>query len=149
MCFKSSDIFLLLCSQGPEFRNQSKEGDRRQCAEGQCDLCEFDQGKKACIYKDFKLSQIIHFMTMFVLQDYETDLASYTSGLETLLNIPIKRTMLRSPTMDLNLEVIKPNWKSCLIKTLKQLLAFDDPPVSENTLLFYSCMLIYIMSTNQ
>lgn len=39
------------------------------------------------------------------LQDYETDLAAYTSGLETLLNIPIKRTMLRSPTVDLNQEV--------------------------------------------
>uniref|UniRef100_A0A8C4GX11 Desmoplakin b n=1 Tax=Dicentrarchus labrax TaxID=13489 RepID=A0A8C4GX11_DICLA len=38
------------------------------------------------------------------IKDYETDLASYTSGLETLLNIPIKRTMLRSPTMDLNQE---------------------------------------------
>ena len=44
-------------------------------------------------------------MTVFSLQDYETDLASYTSGLETLLNIPIKRTMLRSPSMDLNQEV--------------------------------------------
>lgn len=48
------------------------------------------------------------FITMFVSQDYETDLAAYTSGLETLLNIPIKRTMLKSPSMDLNQEVIKP-----------------------------------------
>lgn len=40
-----------------------------------------------------------------VFQDYETDLAAYTSGLETLLNIPIKRTMLKSPTVDLNQEV--------------------------------------------
>ncbi|XP_074523566.1 desmoplakin-like isoform X1 [Halichoeres trimaculatus] len=38
------------------------------------------------------------------VKDYETDLNSYTSGLETLLNIPIKRTMLKSPSMDLNLE---------------------------------------------
>ncbi|XP_034533557.1 desmoplakin isoform X1 [Notolabrus celidotus] len=38
------------------------------------------------------------------IKDYETDLNSYTSGLETLLNIPIKRTMLKSPSMDLNLE---------------------------------------------
>ncbi|XP_028442753.1 desmoplakin-B [Perca flavescens] len=38
------------------------------------------------------------------IKDYETDLASYTSGLETLLNIPIKRTMLKSPSTDLNLE---------------------------------------------
>uniref|UniRef100_A0A3B3V8A4 Desmoplakin n=1 Tax=Poecilia latipinna TaxID=48699 RepID=A0A3B3V8A4_9TELE len=39
------------------------------------------------------------------IKDYETDLASYTSGLETLLNVPIKRTMLQSPLMDLNKEV--------------------------------------------
>ncbi|XP_074523940.1 desmoplakin-A-like [Halichoeres trimaculatus] len=38
------------------------------------------------------------------VKDYETDLNSYTSGLKTLLNIPIKRTMLKSPSMDLNLE---------------------------------------------
>ncbi|XP_070688404.1 desmoplakin-A-like [Pempheris klunzingeri] len=38
------------------------------------------------------------------IKDYETDLASYASGLETLLNIPLKRTMLRSPSMDLNQE---------------------------------------------
>ncbi|XP_029285435.1 LOW QUALITY PROTEIN: desmoplakin-B [Cottoperca gobio] len=38
------------------------------------------------------------------IKDYETDLTSYASGLETLLNIPIKRTMLKSPSMDLNLE---------------------------------------------
>ncbi|XP_061539822.1 desmoplakin-A-like [Phycodurus eques] len=35
------------------------------------------------------------------IKDYETDLACYASGLETLLNIPIKTTMLRSPSMDL------------------------------------------------
>uniref|UniRef100_A0A672YY88 Desmoplakin b n=1 Tax=Sphaeramia orbicularis TaxID=375764 RepID=A0A672YY88_9TELE len=38
------------------------------------------------------------------IKDYETDLASYSSGLETLLNIPIKRTMLKSPSVDLNQE---------------------------------------------
>ncbi|XP_060890230.1 desmoplakin-B isoform X2 [Labrus mixtus] len=38
------------------------------------------------------------------VKDYESDLNSYTSGLETLLNIPIKRTMLKSPSMDLNQE---------------------------------------------
>ncbi|KAM8746433.1 desmoplakin-B isoform 3-T3 [Acanthopagrus schlegelii] len=38
------------------------------------------------------------------IKDYETDLASYTSGLESLLSIPIKRTMLKSPSMDLNQE---------------------------------------------
>lgn len=48
----------------------------------------------------------MNFMTAFVFQDYETDLAAYTSGLETLLNIPIKRTMLKSPSTDLNQEVI-------------------------------------------
>ncbi|KAJ4936920.1 hypothetical protein JOQ06_001505 [Pogonophryne albipinna] len=31
------------------------------------------------------------------IKDYELQLASYSSGLETLLNIPINRTMLRSP----------------------------------------------------
>ncbi|KAM8838760.1 desmoplakin-A isoform 3-T3 [Synchiropus picturatus] len=31
------------------------------------------------------------------IKDYEMELASYSSGLETLLNIPIKRTMLQSP----------------------------------------------------
>ncbi|XP_047444842.1 desmoplakin isoform X1 [Mugil cephalus] len=31
------------------------------------------------------------------IKDYELQLASYTSGLETLLNIPFKRTMLQSP----------------------------------------------------
>ncbi|KAJ0032595.1 hypothetical protein NQD34_002676 [Periophthalmus magnuspinnatus] len=38
------------------------------------------------------------------IKDYETDLTSYSSGLETILNVPIKRTMLKSPSMDLNLE---------------------------------------------
>ncbi|KAF3835516.1 hypothetical protein F7725_028074 [Dissostichus mawsoni] len=38
------------------------------------------------------------------IKDYETDLAAYSSGLETLLDIPVKRTMLKSPTMDLNVE---------------------------------------------
>uniref|UniRef100_A0A8C7ZX06 Desmoplakin-like n=1 Tax=Oryzias sinensis TaxID=183150 RepID=A0A8C7ZX06_9TELE len=38
------------------------------------------------------------------IKDYEADLASYASGLETLLKIPFKRTMLRSPSMDLNQE---------------------------------------------
>ncbi|KAG7331686.1 hypothetical protein KOW79_005655 [Hemibagrus wyckioides] len=32
------------------------------------------------------------------IKNYELDLASYSAGLETLLNIPIKRTMLQSPT---------------------------------------------------
>ncbi|CAK6964489.1 desmoplakin-B [Scomber scombrus] len=41
------------------------------------------------------------------IKEYETDLASYASGLETLLNIPIKRTMLKSPSMDLNEEAIQ------------------------------------------
>ncbi|KAM4574480.1 uncharacterized protein V3H82_009165 isoform 2-T2 [Fundulus diaphanus] len=40
------------------------------------------------------------------IKDYETDLNSYTSGLETLLSVPIKRTMLKSPAMDLNQEAI-------------------------------------------
>ncbi|KAM3875813.1 desmoplakin-B [Diretmus argenteus] len=38
------------------------------------------------------------------IRDYESDLGSYSSGLETLLNIPIKRTMLKSPSMALTQE---------------------------------------------
>uniref|UniRef100_A0A667YQM4 Desmoplakin b n=1 Tax=Myripristis murdjan TaxID=586833 RepID=A0A667YQM4_9TELE len=38
------------------------------------------------------------------IKDHEVALASYSSGLETLLNIPIKRTMLKSPSMDLTQE---------------------------------------------
>lgn len=44
---------------------------------------------------------------VLAVKDYESDLSSYTSGLETLLNIPIKRTMLRSPSMDLNQEAVQ------------------------------------------
>lgn len=54
----------------------------------------------------FNMDVWMNFETTFVFQDYETDLAAYTSGLETLLNIPIKRTMLKSPSTDLNQEVI-------------------------------------------
>ncbi|XP_062850663.1 desmoplakin-A isoform X2 [Trichomycterus rosablanca] len=39
------------------------------------------------------------------IKDYELQLASYSAGLETLLNIPIKRTMLQSPATVLNQEV--------------------------------------------
>uniref|UniRef100_A0A8C5A664 Desmoplakin b n=1 Tax=Gadus morhua TaxID=8049 RepID=A0A8C5A664_GADMO len=39
------------------------------------------------------------------IKDYESDLAAYGSGLETLLNIPIKRTILTSPSTELNQEV--------------------------------------------
>ncbi|KAF7706892.1 hypothetical protein HF521_020146 [Silurus meridionalis] len=38
------------------------------------------------------------------VKDYELELASYSAGLETLLNIPIKRTMLQSPATILNQE---------------------------------------------
>ncbi|XP_060773399.1 desmoplakin-A isoform X3 [Neoarius graeffei] len=38
------------------------------------------------------------------IKDYELELASYSAGLETLLKIPIKRTMLQSPANVLNLE---------------------------------------------
>lgn len=38
-------------------------------------------------------------------QDYELQLASYSSGLETLLNIPVKRTMLQSPSSVVRQEV--------------------------------------------
>ncbi|RVE73705.1 hypothetical protein OJAV_G00033760 [Oryzias javanicus] len=38
------------------------------------------------------------------IKDYEGDLALYASGLETLHKIPFKRTMLKSPSMDLSQE---------------------------------------------
>uniref|UniRef100_A0A3Q3WU97 Uncharacterized protein n=1 Tax=Mola mola TaxID=94237 RepID=A0A3Q3WU97_MOLML len=44
---------------------------------------------------------------MNTIKDYETDLTVYASGLETLLNIPIKRTMLKSPSMELHQEAIE------------------------------------------
>uniref|UniRef100_A0A8C8F883 Desmoplakin n=1 Tax=Oncorhynchus tshawytscha TaxID=74940 RepID=A0A8C8F883_ONCTS len=37
-------------------------------------------------------------------QDYELELASYSAGLETLLNIPMKRTMTQSPSTQLTEE---------------------------------------------
>lgn len=43
--------------------------------------------------------------TKFPQQDYELQLASYSSGLETLLNVPIKRTMLQSPASVVRQEV--------------------------------------------
>lgn len=47
------------------------------------------------------------FLKLVILQDYELQLASYTSGLETLLNIPIKRTMVQSPSGVILQEVYK------------------------------------------
>ncbi|XP_063075455.1 desmoplakin-A isoform X2 [Engraulis encrasicolus] len=38
------------------------------------------------------------------IKDYELELASYSAGLETLLNIPIKRTLLHSPAGDIREE---------------------------------------------
>uniref|UniRef100_A0A8C5GN83 Desmoplakin a n=1 Tax=Gouania willdenowi TaxID=441366 RepID=A0A8C5GN83_GOUWI len=40
------------------------------------------------------------------IKDYELQLASYSSGLETLLNIPIKRTMLQSPASAVRREAV-------------------------------------------
>lgn len=99
---QGSDV--ILCRQGPELGDQIKEGDPGQRAEGQHSLQEFYQGEDAgslCYIKDCTFIKTMN----VALQDYETDLAAYTSGLETLLNIPIKRTMLKSPTVDLNQEV--------------------------------------------
>ncbi|KAF7668464.1 hypothetical protein LDENG_00008080 [Lucifuga dentata] len=39
------------------------------------------------------------------IKDYELQLASYSAGLETLLNIPIKKTMLQSPATVIRQEV--------------------------------------------
>lgn len=101
-------LCLYLCRQGPELGNQIKEGDPGRRAEGQHGLWGRHQGEAAVILCSaancVKTTKLIK-TTNFVLQDYESDLAAYTSGLETLLNIPIKRTMLKSPTVDLNQEV--------------------------------------------
>lgn len=99
---------MFLCSQGLELRDQIKEGDAGRCAEGQHSLWDFNQGEDDVILDSTANCTFIK-TTNFVLQDYEGDLAAYTSGLETLLNIPIKRTMLKSPTVDLNQEVT--DWK--------------------------------------
>lgn len=96
-------MFAFLCRQGPELRNQIKEGDPGRRPEGQHGLWEFHQGEDAASLHS--AVNCTFFKTKSVLQDYESDLAAYTSGLETLLNIPIKRTMLKSPTVDLNQEV--------------------------------------------
>lgn len=56
-------------------------------------------------------------------QDYELQLASYSSGLETLLKIPIKRTMLQSPASVVRHEVRGPsafNQFAVLTNTLKR-----------------------------
>ena len=42
-------------------------------------------------------ADVILFSYFLGRKDCELQLASYSSGLETLLNIPIKRTMLQSP----------------------------------------------------
>lgn len=106
---------MFLCPQGLELRDQIKEGDAGRCAEGQHILWDFNQGEDDVILDSAANYKFIK-TTNFVLQDYESDLAAYTSGLETLLDIPIKRTMLKSPTVDLNQEVTdwKKNSKPCL-----------------------------------
>uniref|UniRef100_A0A8C1K7F3 Desmoplakin a n=1 Tax=Cyprinus carpio TaxID=7962 RepID=A0A8C1K7F3_CYPCA len=50
-----------------------------------------------------KSSEVI-FLDEMISLDYELQLASYSAGLETLLNIPIKRTMLQSPATELRQE---------------------------------------------
>ncbi|KAJ8336836.1 hypothetical protein SKAU_G00380560 [Synaphobranchus kaupii] len=49
--------------------------------------------------KKDKVDDVVRDASTFAssITDYELDLASYSAGLETLLNIPIKRTMLQSP----------------------------------------------------
>lgn len=101
-------MFVFVCRQGPELRNQVTEGDPGRRAEGQHGLWDIYQGEDAVILHSAVNCTFIKTIN-FVLQDYESDLAAYTSGLETLLNIPIKRTMLKSPTVDLNQEVS--DWK--------------------------------------
>lgn len=80
----------------------------------------------------------------FVLQDYETNLAAYSSGLETLLNIPIKRTMLKSPTVYLNQEVLDQTPKAYLL--LKALISYIT--LSQATQLQTRYMELLTMSTD-
>lgn len=54
-------------------------------------------------YRKTQNNKVIHCSVCF--QDYELQLASYSSGLETLLKIPIKRTMLQSPASVVRQEV--------------------------------------------
>lgn len=106
---------MFLCPQGLELGDQIKEGDAGRRAEGQHSLWDVNQGEDDVILDSAANCTFIK-TANFVLQDYESDLAAYTSGLETLLNIPIKRTMLKSPTVDLNQEVTdwkKKNSKPC------------------------------------
>lgn len=53
-----------------------------------------------------KVFSVFIYAYFVFLQDYELQLASYSAGLETLLNIPIKRTMLQSPATELRQEVM-------------------------------------------
>lgn len=94
--------------KGLELGDQIEEGDAGRRAEGQHSLWDVNQGEDDVIVDSAANCTFIK-TTNVVLQDYESDLAAYTSGLETLLNIPIKRTMLKSPTVDLNQEVT--DWK--------------------------------------
>uniref|UniRef100_A0A674F2L7 Desmoplakin n=1 Tax=Salmo trutta TaxID=8032 RepID=A0A674F2L7_SALTR len=58
-------------------------------------------GHCTAIPKIYIVIVVVQFLPVFTcttsFQDYELQLASYSAGLETLLNIPIKRTMLQSP----------------------------------------------------
>ncbi|XP_051989669.1 desmoplakin-like isoform X2 [Xyrauchen texanus] len=53
------------------------------------------------------------------IKDYELQLASYSAGLETLLNIPIKKTMLQSPATELRQEamVLQSNYIELLTRS--------------------------------
>lgn len=121
MCVKSSEIWHLYIFILKALNSEIKL--RRETVEsvlkdnGAC-VNSIKVRRPACIQTSNTSNKCVSLYLSLVhlnvsLQDYETDLASYTSGLETLLNIPIKRTMLKSPTMDLNQEVMKPKWKCC------------------------------------
>ena len=52
-----------------------------------------------------ELCVTIYVSLVVSVQDYELQLASYSAGLETLLNVPIKTTMLKSPATTVRQEV--------------------------------------------
>ena len=84
------------------------------------------------------------------VQDYELQLASYSAGLETLLNIPIKRTMLKSPATTVRQEVGAPLIQHQFTLTHQQGAAFLVISYREFTKCFHViciiCSILYLIA---
>lgn len=114
-------MLILSDCAGSSHWNQREEGESWRCEQECRHLCHFHKGRRADSVhfppSRFLLqvtpatvlhnsdTQHIVMCVFFYLQDYELQLASYSSGLETLLKIPIKRTMLQSPASVVRQEV--------------------------------------------